>query len=159
MKWIEGEIQGVVIRPVVKHADHRGWLAELFRSDETPSDILPAMSYVSVTNPGAGRGPHEHTEQTDTFGFVGPGNFRLSLWDARPCSPTSGHKMTVHVGEDNPCVVVIPPGIAHGYKNVSSMEGWVLNFPNRLFGGKGRKEPVDEVRYEDSSDSTFSLGD
>jgi dTDP-4-dehydrorhamnose 3,5-epimerase len=33
----------------------------------------------------------------------------------------------------------------------------VVNFPNRLFAGWGKKEPVDEVRHEDDPNSPFQL--
>lgn len=159
MKWAEGEIDGVKFRPVVRRTDHRGWLAEIFRSDEISPGIVPMMSYVSVTHPGTIRGPHGHVHQTDLFGFVGPGNFRLKLWDNRPESPTYGNMLTAVVGEDNPVIVEVPPGVVHGYTNISKTDAWALNFPNRLFRGERRKEPIDEVRYEDAEDSEFSMED
>lgn len=159
MQWVEGEIDDVVFRPAVKYKDHRGWLAEFFRSDEIVPEFLPVMGYVSLTHPGITRGPHEHIEQADQFGFVGPGNFRLRLWDNRTDSATYGKMMTVVVGEDNPTIVAVPPRIVHGYTNISGNDAWVFNFPNRLFAGEGRKQPVDEVRYEDMDDCPFLMGD
>jgi len=157
MNWKEGEIDGVVLRPPVKHEDHRGWLAEVFRSDSLPRQILPVMSYVSVTRPGATRGPHQHVKQTDIFAFMGPGNFRVKLWDNRIASPTYGNCLTVVVGEDNPMIAIVPPGIVHGYTNVSATDAWISNYPDHLFAGKNGKEPVDEIRYEDTPDSDFSM--
>jgi dTDP-4-dehydrorhamnose 3,5-epimerase len=159
MQWTEGEIEGVQVRPAVKHADRRGWLAEMFRSDEIAPEILPVMSYVSVTHAGCSRGPHGHWDQTDFFGFVGPGTFKLKLWDNRPASPTYGRRMSLVVGENSPMVVAIPPGVVHGYANISDRDGWVLNFPNRLFTGRGRRDPVDEIRYEEQAGSAFSMDD
>lgn len=77
-------IQDVTIRPLIFHQDQRGWLVELFRFDELREHEHPVMSYVSMTFPGYSRGPHEHREQTDVFGFFGPGDMTLYLWDARP---------------------------------------------------------------------------
>lgn len=157
-KWTEGEIEGLVLRTARKFADSRGWLAEIFRSDELGADLLPTMSYVSVTHPGVTRGPHEHTTQTDLFAFLGPGDFHIRFWDDRPASPTYGNMKTTVAGACNPTVVMVPPGIVHGYTNVSSCDAWVVNCPNRLYAGKGRKEPVDEVRYEDKPESGFVMG-
>jgi dTDP-4-dehydrorhamnose 3,5-epimerase len=56
-------------------------------------------------------------------------------------------------------IVTVPPRVVHGYTNVSDGDAWVLNFPNRLFAGEGKKSPVDEVRHEDADDSEFSMGD
>jgi len=50
------------------------------------------MSYISQTEPGIIRGPHEHKDQADLFCFIGPSTFRLYLWDARKGSPTFGQK-------------------------------------------------------------------
>ena len=66
----------------------------------------------------------------DTFSFMGPGDFRLYLWDARPDSPTRGHRSITVVGQSNPQAVIIPPGVVHAYKNVSETPGWVFNAPN-----------------------------
>lgn len=155
--WTEGAIEGVTLRPATPHADARGWLTEIYRSDEVDAGIMPAMGYVALTKPGVARGPHEHVEQTDIFGFVGPGRFLIRLWDNRPASPTHGHRMSAEVGTGNPMIVIVPPHVVHGYRNISSEDGYVLNFPNRLFKGPGRKAPVDEVRYEAAKDSPFTM--
>lgn len=157
MRYVEGPIEGVVIRPVSRYVDQRGWLIELFRADELPAEALPAMAYVSETAPGVARGPHEHREQADLFAFVGPGEFRLYLWDARPTSPTAGHRLVCQVGEANRQLVIVPPGVVHAYQNVGTVPGWVFNAPNRLYAGPGRAEPVDEIRHEDAGGSVFVL--
>ena len=115
------------------------------------------MAYVSETLPGVARGPHEHVDQTDYFAFVGPGDFVLYLWDARPDSPTRGHRMKVAVGESNRQCVIVPPGVVHAYKNVGATPGWVFNAPNRLYAGPGKREPVDEIRHEDKAESVYRL--
>ena len=84
----DGPIDGVVVRDLTRHDDHRGWLAEVFRRDEMRPEHLPVMGYVSVTRPGVARVPHEHRDQTDLFCFLGPGTFRVYLWDNRQASPT-----------------------------------------------------------------------
>jgi dTDP-4-dehydrorhamnose 3,5-epimerase len=155
--FIEGAIEGVMFHPLVVHADRRGWLVELFREDQLAESDRPAMAYVSETLPGVARGPHEHAEQTDYFAFVGPGDFCLYLWDARPGSPTYRRRMKVVVGQSNRQGVLIPPGVVHAYKNVGAEPGWVFNAPNRLYGGRGGRCPVDEIRHEDLPDSPFRL--
>ena len=54
-------------------------------------------------------------------------------------------------------IVVVPPGVVHAYKNSGDSEGIVLNFPDRLYAGKGRREKVDEVRHEDDPGSPFRV--
>ena len=157
MKWTEGRIEGVQVRAARRYEDARGWLAEIFRSDETDPTLMPVMGYLSVTKPGVTRGPHEHREQTDTFGLLGPGTFRVRMWDNRKTSPTYGRCQTVTAGDRQPLIIMVPPGVVHAYTNISASDAWVVNCPNRLYGGPGRKQPVDEVRYENQPDSGFDM--
>ncbi len=154
---INPPIFGVILNPCRRYADERGWLIELFRQDELEQANWPRMAYASETVAGAVRGPHEHVHQSDYFAFLGPGDFRLYMWDPREDSPTSGNHAAVIVGESNPCTVIIPPGVVHAYKNVSATPGLVFNSPNRLFGGEGRKEPIDEIRHEDDENSPYQV--
>ncbi|HLM00627.1 MAG TPA: dTDP-4-dehydrorhamnose 3,5-epimerase family protein [Pyrinomonadaceae bacterium] len=156
--FTKGKIEGVVVYALKKYVDDRGWLAELFRHDELEREFYPAMAYISVTEPNLQRGPHEHTEQADLFCFIGTGNFKLRLWDNRADSPTYRYVMTMFVGADNPQAVVIPKGVAHAYKNVSQTEkGVVINCPNRLYMGEGRREQIDEIRHEDDPNTIFTM--
>ncbi len=157
MKYREAVIYDVVLRSLRRFSDARGWLIELFRQDELDPAVYPVMAYVSETLPGVARGPHEHRDQTDVFGFLGPGDFKLYLWDARPNSTTFGCRQTTVVGASNPTLAVIPPGVVHAYKNVGQRPGWVFNAPNRLYAGWGKKEKVDEIRHEEIADSPFIL--
>jgi dTDP-4-dehydrorhamnose 3,5-epimerase len=63
----------------------------------------------------------------------------------------------IEVGEDNPMFVMVPPGVVHAYRNVGESDAIVLNFPNKLYAGEGKKEPVDEIRHEHDPESRFSL--
>jgi len=155
--FLEGPIDGVVFRPLSPYNDHRGWLTEVYREDELPAEQHPVMAYVSETLPGVARGPHEHVDQTDYFAFIGPGDFCLYLWDARPDSTTRGHRVKTTVGESSRQSVIIPPGVVHAYKNISTTPGWVFNAPNRLYAGHEKRDPVDEIRHEDQVGSSYSL--
>ncbi|MFQ5600232.1 MAG: dTDP-4-dehydrorhamnose 3,5-epimerase family protein [Candidatus Krumholzibacteriia bacterium] len=154
-KQPEVTIDGVEVTPLAYHHDERGWLAEIYRNDELP--VRPVMGYVSRTHPGVARGPHEHRQQADVFIFMGPSTFRLYLWDNRPHSPTYGRHMRLDAGEGWPARVVVPAGVVHAYRNVGSGEGIVINCPDRLYAGEGRREPVDEIRWEDDPSGRFRL--
>ena len=151
------DIEGVIIRQLKQFDDQRGWLIELFRHDELDADFHPVMSYVSMTKPGVARGPHEHVDQSDLFCFIGPSTFRLYLWDNRVDSPSHGAKATFDLGESDPALVIVPPGVVHAYRNIGEGAGIVYNAPNRLYAGEGRKEEVDEIRHEDDPGSPYAL--
>jgi dTDP-4-dehydrorhamnose 3,5-epimerase len=152
-----GTIQDVGVRNLAKFVDDRGWLTELFRQDELSPEFLPAMGYVSMTAPGVTRGPHEHADQADCFAFIGPSNFKLFLWDNRKSSQTFMTRQIVFAGEDAPRSIIIPKGIVHAYRNIGERQGMVLNFPNRLYAGKGKKDSVDEIRHEIDPSSIFRM--
>lgn len=155
MEFYPGSIADIIWKPLKKYHDTRGWLCELFREDDLSEVYHPRMAYLSTTEPGIARGPHEHVDQSDYFCFVGPSNFLLALWDNRPNSPTYRAFQKEVLGQDNPMLVIIPPGIVHGYKNVGKNTGLVVNCPNRLYKGQGRKEQVDEIRHEEDPNSPF----
>ncbi len=112
------------------------------------------MGYFSMTHPGVARGPHEHAAQTDGFIFF-DGAYELHLWENRA---GLGDAYEVHqVGEANPVFVTVPPGVVHGYRNVGERDAFVINVPDKLYGGWNRSEEVDEIRHESDPESRFKL--
>ena len=166
MTFEPGPIGDCIWKPLPFFNDDRGWLCELFRHDGIPAEFHPVMAYVSMTNPGVARGPHEHVEQADYFCFIGPGVFRMYLWDARKGSDTYGHKEVRDVGEGHPMALIVPPGVVHAYRNISGTSGIVFNAANALYAGEGRQgwrgpkgtpDYVDEIRHEHDAGSPFVL--
>ena len=152
-----GIIHDVVVKDLVRHSDDRGWLMEIYRQDEVDPLFAPAMEYISMTKPGVARGPHEHRDQADYFAFIGPSTFRVYLWDTRPGSSTKGIMQVIEAGEGLPKIIIIPAGIVHAYRNTGSTMGMVVNLPNRLYAGAGKKGPVDEIRHENDANSIYRM--
>ena len=150
------EMHGVKVRQPSCRKDGRGWLAEVWRSDDdgTLEEPSPEMAYVSVTKPGVSRGPHEHMFQTDRFVFL-TGSWRVKLWDNRKVSSTKNRVMVLELSK--PTVVIVPPGVVHAYVNVSMKPAMVLNLPDKLYRGVGKLEEVDEIRHEENK--KYSLSD
>ena len=148
-------IEGVKVKDLKKFNDDRGWLTEIYRQDEL--DYTSVMSYISLTKPGIVRGPHEHVYQSDCFVFVGPGDFELHLWDRREDSPTYKEYLKIKVGESSPKLVIVPPGVVHGYKCVSKIDALSINFPDKLYKGVDKKEEIDEIRWETDSESPYKI--
>ena len=157
--FVVAPIEDVVVRDLRKFRDERGWLSELFRRDNLQPEFLPVMAYISSTLPGVTRGPHEHQDQADLFCFIGPSNFKLRMWDNRTDSSTYRNMMTLIVGEDDPKAVLIPKGVVHAYRNVGTVDGIVINCPNRLYQGQHRQDPIDEIRHEDDPNTIFRMDD
>jgi dTDP-4-dehydrorhamnose 3,5-epimerase len=109
-----GKIEGVLIKKLVTHSDDRGYLREVLREDD---NLLAqfGQTVVTKTYPGVIKAFHWHRHQDDLW-YVAAGMARVVLHDRRPDSPTSGETQVVYAGEDNPVLILIPAGIAHGYQ-------------------------------------------
>ncbi len=156
MQWKDGAIKDCLIQPLEFFNDDRGWLCEIFRIDDLPGERRPVMSYLSLTQPGVERGPHEHTDQSDMFVFF-DGEFHLYLWDVRNDSSTFGTRFKAVFGRQRPASIIVPPGIVHAYRNCGDAAALSINCPNRLYAGWNKAEAVDEIRHEERSDSPFVL--
>jgi len=156
VNWTEGVIPDCTIRKIDIYTDERGYLAETFRSDELGENDIPAMSYVSATKAHVTRGPHEHKYQTDNFSFLF-GKVKVVLWDARKESPSYGTKQVLICGTENPIGLIVPPGVVHAYQNQSDEDVLIINSPNRLYGGEGKNEEVDEIRHEDLDPNPYQI--
>lgn len=150
---IETGIEGLVIRPLPRPTDARGWLVETFRAGD--SDPAPAMGYVSLTRPGMVRGPHEHRMQTDRFVAAGPGDLEFFFYDARPGSKSHEAKFQAIYGGRAPVSILVPPGIIHAYRCVSTLPALITNLPDRPYGGPDGSGLIDEIRHEENPDSPF----
>jgi dTDP-4-dehydrorhamnose 3,5-epimerase len=77
--------EGVLVRPLVRHADNRGDLAELYRAEWTPSG--PFLQWNLVRSEGGVlRGVHVHPRHCDYL-LVLSGAMLLGLHDFRPDDP------------------------------------------------------------------------
>ena len=100
-----------------ERVDTPGFLMEVVRNDE---DLLKqfGQSTFTVAHPGTVKAFHWHTKQDDLW-FIASGRALVVLHDLRDGSPTKGETQTIPAGVDDYKVILIPPGVAHGYKVVS----------------------------------------
>ena len=70
---------------------------------------------------------------------------QVGLVDLRKRSPTFGERNTIYIGEKRPWQVLIPPGVAHGYKVIGLDAAALVYVTNRFY------DPSDERRiaYDD----------
>lgn len=111
--------------------DDRGWLMEILRSD-APYYRKFGQVYVTVARPGVVKAWHAHRRQTDFLTVVG-GTARVALYDNRESSPTRGVVMDVVAGEDAPLLIIIPPGVYHGFMPVGDKPAYVVNVPTEVY--------------------------
>jgi len=126
--WRMQPIEGLAMRPVrpVPHED--GTLAEVARA-AWPEIAAPIVQvHVTSTLPGRTRGWGLHQRSTDRL-FVVSGLVSIVVYDGRRDSPTFGALNEFKVGDRNPALLVIPPNLYHGWKNIGTTEAFIINMP------------------------------
>jgi len=116
------KIEGVEIVELKRFNDDGGAMTELGRLDagvhkQLPGFVVRQVNF-SVLEPLAIKAFHLHKRQTDVW-FVPPSDkLLLVLADVRAGSPTEGQVMRFVLGDGNSRLVRIPPGVAHGCRNL-----------------------------------------
>ena len=140
-------IEGIRITPYSLWPDDRGYFLEVLRLGEHYAQlgetiqVSAAVSYLSTI-----KAFHYHLRQTDIWVPV-RGLLQVALVDLRKSSPTFGWKNTLYIGELRPWQLLIPPGVAHGYKVTGQDPAVLVYVTNRYY------DPADEGRipYNDSN--------
>lgn len=125
-------IDGVKIKRLRFIPDERGHLMEILRSDDEEFADDFGQCYITMAYPGVVKGWHYHKEQTDRFCVVA-GMGKVALYDGRDDSTTKGEVNEFFIGEANPCLLVIPPGVVHGMKAIGRKACYLLNIPDKVY--------------------------
>ncbi|CAG9622718.1 dTDP-4-dehydrorhamnose 3,5-epimerase family protein [Sutcliffiella rhizosphaerae] len=107
-------IENVVFKKIIKHCDDRGFFAEVLRDDDYLLSHFGQLSW-STSYPDVIKAFHYHKEQDDLW-FFPSGNTQVVLYDLREHSVTKGKTNVYYMGENNPSILLIPKGVAHGYR-------------------------------------------
>ena len=131
-------IDGVITKKLTRHPDDRGFFMEILRDDE---ELLTRFGQASLAKsyPGVIKAFHYHKEQDDIW-FFPVGNAQVVLHDLREGSPTKGETNVFYLGEDNPQIVVIPIGVAHGYRVLGNTPATIVYFTTKSYDPKNPDE-------------------
>ncbi len=139
-------IAGVAIEPLQIFADDRGFFAELARlghmgiaAEMLPDGERQIQVSTTLSYPGTIKAIHYHYEQTDLWAPVS-GMLQVFLYDLRRASTTFGLINTLYIGRFRPWEILIPPGVAHGYKVLGTEPGQLVYVTDRFYN------PNDEGR-------------
>ena len=138
-------IEGILIEPLQVYPDDRGFFCELARlgkglaSKMVPDEQRKIQVSLTLTYPGTIKAIHYHAEQSDLWAPVS-GMVQVFLYDLRRHSSTFGAINTIFAGRLQPWEILIPPGVAHGYKALGVEPIQLLYFTDRHYN------PADELR-------------
>jgi len=133
-------IDGVRTKQLRPIPDERGRLMEVLRCDDDLF-IQFGQVYITTAYPDVVKAWHYHRKQYDNFACI-HGMMKLVLYDSREGSSTRGEVNEFFIGEHNPLLVQIPPGVMHGFKCIGESEAIVVNCPTQPYD---RLDP-DELR-------------
>ncbi len=111
-------ISGVITKDIVEHHDDRGYFSELVKMGEPTFKGIAQTSF-SQTHPGVIKAFHWHKKTTEMWCPLF-GSAQIVLYDLREGSPTQGETNVFYGGGRARKIIVIPPGVAHGYRVLGS---------------------------------------
>ena len=130
---LQNLIDGVRVREMKNLVKSGGdILCEVFRRDWMLDDGDVDQVFQSVMNPGSISAWHVHRFTTDRL-FVSHGVLQIVLYDERQSSPTHGRINEFRFGAVRPALVIVPPGVFHGVRNISHEPAVLLNLVNRAY--------------------------
>ncbi|MFQ6675784.1 MAG: dTDP-4-dehydrorhamnose 3,5-epimerase family protein [Fidelibacterota bacterium] len=149
-------IEGVIIKGLTVHSDvpdvdkspaSPGFLMEVVRDDDGLLARFGQTTF-TVAYEGTIKGFHWHRKQDDLW-FVATGKAVVVLYDLRKDSPTFGSTQTITAGKDDYKVILIPSGVAHGYKVLSKEPVLLFYHSTRSYN---RDNPDEErIPWNDST--------
>lgn len=138
-------IKDVIIKKLDKIPDERGAIMHMLRADDKEFQKFGEV-YFSKAYPGVIKGWHLHKKMTLNYCVV-EGMIKLVLFDNRKNSSTKGQVQEIFIGEDNYCLVQIPPGIINGYKTIGSKTSILANCSTHSYEN-GEMERIDPLSNE-----------
>jgi dTDP-4-dehydrorhamnose 3,5-epimerase len=129
-------IDGVQYRPARAVSHHHGHLTEVFRADWGFTEAPIVQVNLTTTFPGRIRGWGIHRLTVDRL-FGATGSLCIVCYDGRRGSPTFGCVNEFMLGERNQGLIVIPPGVYHGWKNIGADEATIVSMPSALYDHDG----------------------
>jgi dTDP-4-dehydrorhamnose 3,5-epimerase len=125
-------LAGVRFRPTrpVPHED--GHVTEVARTSWEVLERPIVQVHITTTFAGRIRAWGLHPQGTDRL-FVVSGLVKFVLFDGRKDSPTVGQLNELVVSEKNPGLLIVPPNLYHGWKNIGTSEAVIINMPDRMY--------------------------
>jgi dTDP-4-dehydrorhamnose 3,5-epimerase len=125
-------IADLVLRPTrpVPHED--GHVTEVARASWDIIGEPIVQVHLTTTLPGRHRAWGLHQKSTDRL-FVASGLVKFAVFDGRPDSPTFGCVNEITLSEKNPGLLIVPPNLYHGWKNIGTSEAIIINMPTVMY--------------------------
>jgi dTDP-4-dehydrorhamnose 3,5-epimerase len=132
--------EGIIIKPLQKRQDERGFFTEMFRKDwlDLFQNNTVSQANLSISYPNIIRAWHRHLKGQIDYFIVIRGAIKICVYDEDKKELTE----IVSTGE-NPQIVKVPGHYWHGFKVIGVEPAYLLYFVNKLYH---YKEPDEDRR-------------
>ena len=147
---IEGvKIKKLKIRQDISDTDEPqekpGHLMEVLRDDDGLLKKFGQTTF-TVAHPGTIKAFHWHKKQDDLW-FFARGKALVVLYDLREDSPTKGETQTIMADANEPQLILIPSGVAHGYKALGGEPVYLFYHTTESYNAENPDE--ERIPYND----------
>lgn len=118
-------VDGVTITPLQQISDERGKVMHMLRATDPLFKSFGEI-YFSCVYPNAIKAWHIHKQMTLNYA-VPHGRIKFVLYDDRDDSTTRGEVQEIYLGEDNYCLVTVPPLVWNGFTGLGTQMSIVAN--------------------------------
>jgi UDP-2-acetamido-2,6-beta-L-arabino-hexul-4-ose reductase len=116
----------VLTFPLQRHRDNRGYLEEVFRPEMLPPEHREfGQCFLTTARPGIVKGNHYHHSKYELFYLV-KGHATVYFKDLE-----TEETSEVEMSEDDPKVLLIPPGPLHAIKNTGNSDFYLMVYTDK----------------------------
>ena len=124
--------EGGRLLPLGRWEDERGATLDLLRSEAALLSGPLVYAHAFTVLPGRAKGWGRHADHDDRYALL-RGAVEVALFDARPSSRTSGSGFRVQLSREDRGLLLIPRGVWHATRCVSTEEAIVIDCPTRPY--------------------------
>lgn len=128
---IDTAIEGVKVVPLKVFSDERGSVSHMLRNTD-PFFVQFGEIYFSTINHGVTKAWKNHKTVTANYACIN-GQVRFVMYDDRENSPSKGQIIEAVIGQDNHCLVVVPPGVWNGFQGLAAPHSIVASCSTEVY--------------------------
>jgi dTDP-4-dehydrorhamnose 3,5-epimerase len=125
-------IHDLLFLPTIPITYENGLITDVARIDQKLIGSPIVQVHLNHTLAGKTNAWGLHKENTDRL-FLVSGQVKFAIFDGRENSPTYGAINEFFVSDRSPGLLIIPPNLYHGWKNIGNTDSIIINMPSYLY--------------------------
>jgi len=125
MDGVKGEwIEGVKVISLRRILDERGSIMKMISKDDDYFEGFGECYFSTINSNGVVKGWHKHNRMILNYVCIS-GSIKLVLYEEK-----TKKIMEIFIGDENYCLIQIPPNIWNGFKAIGNQKAIIGNFAN-----------------------------